>query len=311
MIDIGINYLSENNECYKLLKRYNVINTLKYPGRTCNYEELKKFLKYTHDNEFKIDLHGLPKMTPSFSCNNNLFIGDVDFKFLEEIFRINNKINRISTHIGLENNDRLEYYKENELEENWLNNYKSLQNNLEKILKRKIEIGLENIPGGFDFDIETITPEYVSENWRKADFGVFDIAHAKLSANVLNISYDEYLKRLSNIEKVRILHISGNIDSTEKYYSKPDKHVLISVLEIGDILKTITAFEKLDLIVSEYSYNTRFSSQKETIIEAVTINKIITTCNKDLSIKVMKYLEENLNDDISNAEKILYIIYKK
>ena len=86
---------------------------------------------------------------------------------------------------------------------------------------------------------------------------------------------------------------------------------ILPILEIGDILKTITTFEKLDLIVSEYSYNTRFPSKKETIIEAVTISKIITTRNKDLSIKVMKYLEENLNDDISNAEKILYIIYKK
>lgn len=305
MIDIGINYIKDNEECYKILKKYNIINTIKFPGKVCNIEELQNFLKFSKENNLKIDLHGLPKMKPSFSCNNDVFIGNIDFNFLNDVFKINKSINRISTHMGLDNMDRLSNYTQIQLDNNWKANYLSLKSNLEGILEKNIQIGLENIAGGFDYDIKTLTPEYASENWKMADFGVFDITHAKLASEQLNISYKNYLEKIKNTEKVKILHVSGNFSDSEQYKIKPDKHVLISTQEIEDIVDAINRFKYLDLVVSEYAYNSKYSSKKETIIEAVTINKIVSTNDAEIAKSIFKYLSENLNDDIANVDEIL------
>lgn len=305
MIDIGLNYITEKEDffyqydnIYKFLIKQGYINTLKFPGKYCDSEVLKKVFELSKETNSKIDLHGLPGMVPAISSKN--LTKNIDW----ENIQIGN-ISRVSTHMGLEHKDKLNNYTISDLEQTLQKNMQELKEKMYTKLGSNIEIGLENIPGGFEFELETRTPEYISENWKKADFGVFDISHAKLSAKELNMTYEEYLNKLENKEKVKILHISGNMDTTNKYSDKPDKHVLINEDEIEDIIETIKKFTNIDLIVSEYAYNTKYAYEKELLIEAIVLFTIVNSMDKKVSVKVLKYLEENLEEDGSNIEELL------
>ena len=157
MIDIGINYLAGIDECYKILKKHNIINTIKFPGRICDYEHMEACLRLAKELNLKVDLHGLPGMTPAFSCMSDNFVSKVDWKKLKEVFKINNDISRISTHIGLEHADSFSNYSNEDVEKKWRKNYNDLQKGLEYALGKKVEIGLENIPGGFKYDIKSVS----------------------------------------------------------------------------------------------------------------------------------------------------------
>lgn len=303
MMDIGINYITELNEpynkydnIYKLLIENGYINTIKFPGKYCNYNTLECFLSLAKKTNAKIDIHGIPGMKPSAHCTE--FIKNVDW---EEWTKFLPKCKRMSTHMGLENKDNISNYKEGTFEKNIEN------------LKHKMNcdsIGIENIPGGFEFDKETLSPEFISNSWKNVDFGVFDISHAKLAAKTLNMTYDEYLEKISNKEKVKILHISGNDDVTDKYINKPDKHVLINEIEIKDIIKTLSIFENLDLAVSEYAFNSKYTYEKELVIETITLFSIVKTRDVNISSNILKFLEENLQDDISNIQDIFIEVNK-
>lgn len=316
MMDIGLNYLTESDnivnrydEVYKFLINKGYVNTLKFPGKYCNYEELKYFMNITKYTKAKIDIHGIPGMVPSI-CSKDL-LTNIDWKRLEE-FLINHKeINRISTHLGLDGKDKISNYKDKELKSNFNNNVKVLKRNISKIVGHKIEVGIENIPGGFELDEETLKPEFVSNTWKRSDFGVFDITHAKLASKELNILYEDYIEKLKYKEKVKILHISGNFDEKNKYIHKPDKHTLIHKSEIKDIIEALNLFKNIDLVDTEYSYNTKYTYEKEIIIEAIVVYTIVKTMNEELSIQVLEYLEENLKDDISNIEELLSLYKTK
>lgn len=310
MIDIGINYLNELSEpqnkydkIYEFLIEKGYINTLKYPGKHCTYDTLEQFISLVNKTGINSDIHGFPGITPAINSIN--FSKNVDWEKLCSILANINNVTKISTHIGLENQDRLKNHSNKELDQTLYNNMQNLKNILEGFFKNKIEIGLENIPGGFDFDPITLSPDFVSDNWKISDFGVFDISHAKLSAQQLNISYENYLNNLKYKEKVKIIHISGNIDTTNKYDNKPDKHVLIHSDEIKDILKTIELFNNIELIISEYAFNTKYSYEKEIIIEAIITYLIVKTRNYYICADSLNYLENNLKNDISNAEEVV------
>lgn len=311
MIDIGINYITEQDNpknrydnIYKFLIEKGYINTVKFPGKYCNYEVLDYVINMAKETNVKLDIHGLPDMFPAISSMG--FIREIDWKKLKQhLFQVKN-LTRISTHMGLANKDKIEYHTKGLVSENLEKNTKKLKKRMKKILKNPIEIGLENIPGGFQFDLETLTPEFISQNWEKVDFGVFDIAHAKLSAKELNMSYEEYLKEIKHKEYVKILHVSGNIDETNKYADKPDKHILIHKDEIKDIIKTLQVFNNIDLVVTEYAYNTKYSYEKELMIETITLYNIIKTMDEKFVKKALEMLEENLKEDISNIQQILH-----
>lgn len=295
-MDIGINYITDleepknrYDEIYKILIKNKYINTIKFPGKYCDFETMDNFIKLTNETNSKIDIHGLPGMVAAIHSKN--FAKNVEWKKIKE--RLKN-CKRISTHIGLENKDKMENYEEGVFE----NNIKIIKQNL------NCEVGIENIPGGFDFDQRTLMPEFVSDIWGKADFGVYDISHAKLAAKDLGISYEEYVERLGNKEKVKILHISGNIDDSGKYNNKPDKHVQINEKEISDILKLFEQFKNIDLVVSEYAYNTKFSYEKEIMIEVIVLNEIIKTKNEQEIREKIEFLKNNLKKDLSNLKEI-------
>lgn len=310
MIDVGINYITElenqinkYDDIYKFLIDNKFINTLKFPGKYCNYDSLEAFFNITKNENIKVDLHGLPNMIPAIHSEN--FIKNVSWKKIKEKIFETRSINRMSTHIGLENKDRLNNYEVYRLESNIRINMENLKEQMKKNLDCNIKIGAENIPGAFEFDIKTLTPDFISDSWQKVDFGVFDIAHAKLAAKQLNISYEDYIKEIKFKEKVKILHISGNIDEIKKYSQKPDKHVLIHRSEIKDIIKTIQIFNNIDLIISEYGYNTKYTYEKELIIESIILFTILKTMDEILVKKILDFLEQNLKNDVSNIQQIM------
>ena len=305
MIDIGINYLAGIDECYKILKKHNIINTIKFPGRVCDYEHMEACLRLAKELNLKVDLHGLPGMTPAFSCMSDNFVSKVDWEKLKDVFKINNDISRISTHIGLEHADSFSNYSNEDVEKKWRKNYNDLQKGLEYALGKKVEIGLENIPGGFKFDTKSLTSEYISENWKLADFGVYDVSHAKLAAKTLKIDFYEYMTKLTNLDKVKIYHVSGNNDKVGLYDNKPDKHVLLSEEEIEDVIKCKNMLPNLDLIVSEYAFESRYSVAKEVAIESIILYLIARDEELGKIKQKLRFLEENLLDDISNLEKII------
>lgn len=142
------------------------------------------------------------------------------------------------------------------------------------------------------------------------DFGVFDIAHGKNSAQEEGISYEEYLKRLTNTERVKIFHVSGNMDRTGKYIDKPDKHVMMDESEFSEILETISVFSNLDLIVTEYAYQTKYAYEKEIIMEIVTLKKLVESKDVEYTKKIGLFLEKELKEKGENLEEVLEKIEK-
>lgn len=313
MIDIGINYITElgsyinqYDDVYKFLLERGYINTIKFPGKYCDYPSLQSANNLMKKTNAKIDIHGLPGMVPAIYSNE--FVKTIEWEKLKEILTNKQSIKRISTHMGLKSGDRLTNYTNDELISNWNKNINNIKNKMQEWMGSKIEVGVENIPGGFDYDLKTITPEFITANWSNADFGVFDISHAKLAANDLKITYEEYLERIDFKEKVKILHVSGNINETDEIKNKPDKHTLIHKNEIGVIIKALQEFENVELVVSEYGYNTKYSYPKELVIEAITLATIVRKQDEYLSKKILNFLEENLKEDLSNLQQIVDIV---
>lgn len=304
-MDIGINYITskENNNydnLYKVLIENKYINTLKFPGKYCNFNEMENFFNIIKETGAKIDLHGLPGIVPAIHSTN--FMKNVDW---QEIASRMKKVTRISTHMGLENKDRLKNYTSSEVKDTLKKNIDNLKDKFKQILGYDIQVGIENIPGGFDFDPITLSPEFIDSVWSETDFGVFDITHAKLSALDLNMSFDEYIDKIRNKHKVKIIHISGNTDDTNTYPQKKDKHILMHIDETKDIIETIKKFKNVELIISEYAYNTKYTYEKELLIEAIALNVLVRTMNVQKVQYILKFLEEELQEDGKNAQKII------
>ena len=293
MIEIGCNYIVNKDgkniydDLYKDLIKNNYINVLKFPGKFCNKEELENCLKLAKENNIKVDFHGLPHMEPR--THSKRMIKNIDWHNLPaNLMDLNNK-KRISTHIAAEINENI-----NETKEILFENINSLKSNFLKLYKEEIKFGGENQPGGYGIPLEEISPETISYMWKILDFGVFDISHAKLASKDLNISYNEYLDLLTSKEKVKILHISGNVDSTGKFENKLDKHLMMDKTEISDIIYTIKKFKNLDLIISEFAFNSKYSFERELNIEMKTLKRIVETLNEEECINLYENLcQEN------------------
>lgn len=299
-MDIGINYIDGYDEIYQYLINKRYINTLKFPGKSCTYHALQDVIKLTEETNAKLDVHGLPEMIPAISSKS--CIENVKW---DNLHILRGKMNRISTHMGVDNKDK----SDNETNEKRMKilkyNYTNMRTKLKLLLGEEVKVGLENIPGGFQYDPEMLTPDFISENWKEVDFGVFDISHAKLAAEELGISYLAYMEKIAYRDHVKILHVSGNRDTNNKWPGKPDKHILIHTEEIGDIIKALNIFKNLDLVISEYAYCSKYSYEKEILIEAITLYTIVTTKNEQGAKQILKYLEENLNEKGTNIEEVI------
>ncbi len=304
MINIGCNYILSNNcqkiydNLYAFLIENKFIDVLKFPGKLCNYSELESCLDLARRLKIKIDLHGLPKMEPKTHSESMLKNIEWD-KLPNDLFTLINK-DRISTHIGADKGQDIKNIN-NILKDN----INLLKDNFYKKYNREIKFGGENQSGGYNLPLDEISPATISNIWDILDFGVFDISHAKLDAIDLHISYDDYLKELYNKYKVKILHISGNVDRTGKYKDRIDKHLMMDKSEIRDIINTIKQFPNLDLIITEFAFNSKYSFKKELVIEICTLKKIITTLDENESIHTYDFLSNHLKDDISNIREVL------
>lgn len=301
MIQIGCNYIVNQDEkniydnLYSYLVKNNYIDILKFPGKLCNYEEFNYCLNLANKLKIKIDLHGLPHMEPR--THSKRMFTNIEWNKLPNNLMILNNKKRISTHICAENNENI-----NETTYILKENINYLKDKFYEKYSEEIKFGGENSSGGYNLPLVEISPETISNTWSLLDFGVFDISHAKLAAIDLKISYEDYLKSLLNKEKVKILHISGNVDKTGKFENKIDKHLMMDKTEIKDIIKTIKEFKNLDLIISEFAFNSKYSFEKELIIEMCTLNKIVKTLDEKESIKTYNLLSENITDDLSNLD---------
>ena len=304
MIDIGCNYIiDENNQntydkAYEYLAKNRYIQVIKFPGKFCNKQELVYALNFAKKMNIKIDLHGLPGMEPrthSKRMLNNIKWDELPLDMMQFIYK-----NRISTHIGAEMEEDIETS-----ENIFIENYKKIKEIFNKKYDINISFGGENQSGGYNIPLKEISPQTISKIWEMMDFGVFDISHAKLGSKDLNITYEEYLKNLTSKDKVKILHISGNVDETDKYKDRIDKHVLVNKKEIKDIIKTINEFPNLDLIDTELAFNTKYSFEKELIIEVITLNMMSRKMNEDEIYKIYDILSKKLKNDISNIEEII------
>jgi len=309
---IGANYLTEKrneqtvstfDKVYEILIKKGYLDVLKYPGKYCDYSSLNSLLDLARKTDCEIDMHGLPGMIPATHDKN--MMNNIKWEELSDLLWKNQSFKRYSTHIGLDSIDQVLNYEKEEFETNFKTNFEKFKQKLKEMTGREIQFGGENQPGGFGIDKNTLTPEFISSIWSKMDFGVFDIAHAKSASADLGISYEEYLNRLMFLEKVNILHIASNIDQTGKYPDKPDKHLMIAEDDLEDILKTIEKFPNLDLIVTEHAYNSKYSYEKEIVIEIVTLNKLVKTKNIEETKHVMNILEKELKENLENIEEVL------
>lgn len=303
MINIGCNYILEGNnnkydELYSYLIKKELINVLKFPGKLCSYEELNYCINLAKETKVKIDLHGLPNMEPK--TNSEHMLEKVKWSNLTNDLIKNMYKNRISTHIGSEKDVTME-----EANDILLNNIRLIKEKFWEKYSTKIEFGGENQCGGYGLARDIISPETISNIWGILDFGVFDISHAKLASKDLGITYEDYINKLANKKKVKILHISGNIDKENRYKDRLDKHFIMDESEIPDIIKTIKEFPNLDLIDTEYAFNSRYSFEKELVIEIITLNKIISTLDAKESTRIYRHISKNLQNDISNINKII------
>ena len=312
MIKIGCKYLLDDNgtnkydNVYKYLIKNNFLQVLKYPGKVCNVQTLNYCINLAKERNIKIDLHGLPLMQPrthGYNITKNIKWYELPDDLKSYIYK-----NRISTHIAADNGKDI-FSKE--CHDNYIENIKSLKQKFKEKYKIDLKVGGENQSGGYKLPLREISPDTISKMWCEMDFGVFDISHAKLDSIDLNMSYNEYLDKLQYINKVKILHISGENDLTGKFINNPDKHVLIHESEIEDIQKTINIFNNIDLIDTEIAYNTVYSLEKELVIEVLTLNLLINKLDKNEIIENMKYLKNNLNEDLSNIDEALINIKLK
>ena len=110
MINIGINYITERDketnkydDIYKFLQNKGYIDTVKYPGKYCDYITLQNIKKFANDNNINVDIHGFPGMIPAINSRN--CIKNIDWEKIKKYICDFKKITRISTHVGIENED--------------------------------------------------------------------------------------------------------------------------------------------------------------------------------------------------------------
>ena len=80
------------------------------------------------------------------------------------------------------------------------------------------------------------------------------------------------------------------MDSTGKFENKLDKHLMMDKTEISDIIYTIKKFKNLDLIISEFAFNSKYSFERELNIEMKTLKRIVETLNEEECINLYENL---------------------
>lgn len=302
---VGINYLSNvKEEIYGILKKEGFLDILKFPGEKCTLEELNLFIACVQKYDLEVDIHGLPGVIPAIHDKD--FIKNLDWNSINPLLFSCKGAKQYSTHIGLKNGDKVSNYSQEEIETNLQNNIKNFKQEVQHRFHKKVTVGGEMKPGGFQYDPITLTPEFISKTWEKLDFGVFDIAHVELIAEDMGISYEEYRKRLSHTNKITTVHVSEN--KSPLYPQNPDTHVMISEKKIRRLFVLLQEYKNIENILSEYTFQGYDTMEKEVAIDVIIIKTMIQTKNLEKTLQVYEFLKQEIKKDCSNIQEIINIV---
>lgn len=300
----GVNFLGVlNPNVYRLLNYYGYLSFLKYPGISCNFEELNKFIGIAKELNVVVDIHGLPGLIPRLHAKH--ICDNIDWERVsKDLFSLRGS-NVFSTHIGA---DKLFMAKQKDFDAVLRKNMYAMKNTiLVKYNRSIINVGGENQPGGRIYPQIFITPEFVGHAWEILDFGVFDVSHARLAAEELGITFEEYVERLKNRDKVKIIHISG-CDLSVKNPIKRDSHIVTTIREYQILLSILPKFKHVKRIASEYAYHKRHSNLptvKDLVTETITLHTALETRDISKTEEMLTYLKKQKMHTAQEVEKVL------
>ena len=141
----------------------------------------------------------------------------------------------------------------NALEEPIPNEHEAIFNikkNVERLRKEfGREVILENIPGIIGRGEHNFysNPDFISKVINETSCGfLFDIGHAKVASEVLNISFENYVKRLP-MDKIIEVHLAGcmknlngNLVANHSKMHEEDYEFLKNLLKTSNTLRTVT-----------------------------------------------------------------------
>ena len=251
MIQTGINYISSMS----ILGISGFIDTLKFPGIRCNPEELEQFLMDLPQTA-QADLHGLINFRPAWNSPNiaQNANNDLNRKLLTQTHATH-----FSTHIGQFEGDG----------DPFVNFRKNLEDM--RTLLPAIRLGGENVfslvnPSGKAnyMTLQSTHPDFINFMWERLDFGVFDIAHAKIAARDHKMQFSEYVRAL-NCHKVEIIHISGgmalaNFNSSNS--NDVDLHFPCELQDFIELQQLLKLFPNVKFVISELAYSKGENNQR-------------------------------------------------
>lgn len=257
MVKTGINYISS----MPTLEVSEYVDVLKFPGIRCNQEELEHFLtdlpKTVH-----ADLHGLIHFKPAWNSQNITQDANI---FLNHWLVTQTNAKHFSTHIGQFEGDGDPFA-----------NFKKNLADMRTLLPG-IRLGGENVFSLVDptgkanyMTLQSTTPEFINTFWEQLDFGVFDIAHAKIAAHDHHMQFEEYVHSL-NCDKVEIVHISGgthfaNLNSTNS--NDADLHFPCELQDFLELRQLLKLFPNVQMVISELAYTIGENNQRAPLTQA-------------------------------------------
>lgn len=251
MIQTGINYISSMS----IYEVSSCIDILKFPGIRCNPEELEQFL-IELPQTVQADLHGLIDFKPAWNSPN--IAQNANNRLNQKLIR-QTYAKHFSTHIG-------QFEGDGDGVTNFLKNLEDM-----KTLFPGIRLGGENVfslvsPNGKAnyMTLQSTTPEFINFIWEHLDFGVFDIAHAKIASRDHNMQLDEYIRSL-NRQKVEIIHISGgmrfaNFNSSNS--NDVDLHLPCELQDFIELQQLLPLFPNTKAVISELAYSKGENNQR-------------------------------------------------
>ncbi|MBR1802972.1 MAG: hypothetical protein IJ777_03285 [Clostridia bacterium] len=247
---VGINYVSSISKgLTQKLVNTGVIDVLKFPGVRCNEEEKFLFLR-DFPSKAQADIHGLLHFNPAWNMPN---IAQSTSQVENLPLFTQTGAKEFSTHIAQFPGEAGDPFK------NFEENLKTMR----KLLPG-IRLGGENVfsmvgaSGEAQYTtLQTSKPAFINEMWRRLDFAVFDIAHAKIAAKDQKMTFWEYLQALEK-EKVEIIHITGsgmecNYDICTSHDADP--HTPCQLKEFEELIAVLPYFPNVRLVISELAYS--------------------------------------------------------
>jgi uncharacterized protein (UPF0276 family) len=261
----------------------------------CNYlSEVKELFE-----EGKIDfidyfkLYSLsPDLSPMDWCvkhRNVMFhgfdeigssIGNFDFVQRLDIAKIKGYIEKsktpyLSGHICV---DYLKRNDDREVEKNIIENVRKIKEIF------GLEMLLENVPyRGYRENFKFISdPDFITNvvNKSKSKF-LFDISHATVAADSLNMDFDEYVSKLP-MDKVVEMHLAGTIPNDKGVLI--DKHTKMADNDYDFLNRAIEKYKTLQYITLEYGPVSNLTEEQilDLPYPVVTFNKVNEVAKKEV-----------------------------